>query len=116
MSSPGDFRSPLPGATGPPLAESEIERLRANVGVFFPVYETRITPNSVLFLVAAEPATLAQRFDQLRRELWEKYYVPFIRHDRGEYVVEVLPRPRRRTFGLIPNALLLVATVATTVL
>lgn len=82
---------------------------------FFPVYETRITPSSLLLLVHADAAPLEPRFDQLRQTLWTQYYIPQIRQEQGEYVVEVVRRPTRTGWGSVTNIVLLIATIATTV-
>ncbi len=94
---------------------TEIERLRARVAAYFPVYETRVTPHSLILLVHVDPAILEARFDALRRELWEKFYVPQIRREKGEYVVEVVRRPPMTPWSSIANLILLVLTVVTTV-
>ncbi|HEV2316227.1 MAG TPA: site-2 protease family protein [Thermoplasmata archaeon] len=101
---------PLPGAS-----PSELERLKALVGQYFPVYETKITANSLILLVHADPATLEPQFDRMRQELWPLFYVPQIRQEGGEYVVEVVRRPPVNPWGPYVNLALLVATVASTV-
>jgi membrane-associated protease RseP (regulator of RpoE activity) len=98
----------------PPTASTEVDRLRSLVAVRFPVYETRITPRSVVFLVHADPATLESRFDDLRRELWEKFYVPQIRHEGGEYGIEVVRRIPSNPWSYWLNLALLILTVAST--
>jgi hypothetical protein len=103
------------GSPLPPSANSEVERLRSIVALRFPVYETRITPRSVIFLVHADPANLEGRFDDLRRELWEKYYVPQIRLDRGEYAIEVVRRLSASPWSYLFNLALLFLTIASTV-
>ena len=54
------------GSSAP--ANTELERIRSTVALYFPVYETRITPVSLVLLVQVDPATLEERFDRLRRE------------------------------------------------
>jgi Zn-dependent protease len=104
------------GVPSPPLpGGSEIETLRATVAQYFPVYETRVTPMSLVLLVHAEPSTLEKQFDGLRQELWTKQYVPQIRYEGGEYVVEVVRRPPRRPWGPWANLILLGLTIVTTV-
>jgi membrane-associated protease RseP (regulator of RpoE activity) len=99
----------------PPTAPgTEIERIRASVAQFFPVYETRVTPQSLVLMVHADPATLPEKFDRLRRSLWDQYYIPQIRYDRGEYVIEVVRRPNRVGWGSVTNIILLALTVITT--
>ncbi|HYK92544.1 MAG TPA: site-2 protease family protein [Thermoplasmata archaeon] len=103
---------PLPNSSAPP---PEIERIRADVAVYFPVYETRLTPNSLILLVHADPATLELSFDRLRQDLWRKFYVPQIRQEQGEFVIEVVRRPNRRPWGFTINLALLATTIASTV-
>jgi len=105
----GPAASTLPSST-------ELERIRSTVAVYFPVYETRITPVSLVLLVQVDPATLEDRFDKLRREFWDKFYVPQIRREGGEYVIEVIRRPRRTPWSSLTNLVLLGITVLTTVL
>jgi hypothetical protein len=99
----------------PPPPGTEIDRIRAAVAQYFPVYETRITPQSLLLLVHADPASLEERFDRLRQDLWRQYYVPQIRRERGEFIVEVVRRPTRRPWSSLANVILLALTVLTTV-
>jgi len=71
---------PLPSSSG----GSELERIRSTVATYFPVYETRIGLQSLILAVHADPATLENRFDQLRQDLWEKGYIPLLRREGGE--------------------------------
>ncbi len=64
-----------------------------------------------MLLVTADPATLERKFDDLRRSLWPKFYVPQIRQQQGEYLVEIVRRPARTTWGFWVNLGLLCATV-----
>jgi membrane-associated protease RseP (regulator of RpoE activity) len=103
-----------PGAL-PPTSPTELERLKGIVGEQFPVYETRVAPFSLVLLVHVDPATLEERFDRLRQRLWTMYYVPQIRRERGEYLVEIVRRPTQSAWGGLVNLLLLGATIASTV-
>lgn len=98
----------------PPPPGPEIDWLRTEVSRFFPVYETRITPVSLVLLVHADPATIEQKFDDLRRDLWPKFYVPQLRYGQGEYSVEIVRRGPRSTWGFWVNLALLAATVVST--
>ncbi len=102
---------PIPSGSG----ATELDRIRALVASQFPVYETRIGPQSVLLAVHLDPATLEGRFDRLRQDLWEQGYIPLLRREGGEDFVEVLRRPRARRSREWVNVALLLATVATTV-
>jgi membrane-associated protease RseP (regulator of RpoE activity) len=101
---------PLPGAPS-----TELDRLRGIVAQYFPVYETRITAFSLVLLVHADPNTLEGKFDQLRQQMWPLYYVPQIRLEHGEYLIEVVRRPTQSPYGIYVNLVLLIATVVSTV-
>lgn len=94
---------------------NEQDRLRASVQQYFPVYEARVTPYSLVLLVHVDPATLEAKFDQLRQELWNQFYIPQLRHEQGEYLVEVVRRPKRSPWGSYVNLALLAVTIASTV-
>jgi len=101
---------PLPSAGG----SSELDRLRSIVSSYFPVYETRIGPQSVLLAVHTDPATLEGKFDALRRELWPLQYVPLLRRQSGEEFIEVVRRPPMGPSRIWVNLLLLAGTILTT--
>jgi hypothetical protein len=102
---------PLPTSGG---AASELDQLRAIVGSYFPIYETRVGPQSVLFAVHPDRATLEAKFDALRQELWTKNFVPLLRRQAGEEYIEVVRRPNLGPSRLWVNLLLLAGTIATT--
>lgn len=103
---------PGPLSSAPP---SELERLRSRVGQYFPVYETRITAYSVVFLVHVESATLEAKFDAFRQDLWPLFYVPQVRLEQAEHMIEIVRRPPQSPWGPYVNLALLVATVVSTV-
>ncbi|MGP8073114.1 MAG: site-2 protease family protein [Thermoplasmata archaeon] len=99
---------PLPTGGG-----SELERIRRVVGALFPIYDTRLGPQSLILTVQVDPATLEVKFDRLRRELWAAGYVPILRYQMGEHYLEVVPRPKLGTKRQWVNIALLAATVVT---
>ena len=101
---------PLPTSAG----GTELDRIRSIVSAYFPVYETRVGPQSVLLAVHVDPTTLEEKFDHLRRELWDLQYVPILRRQSGEEFVEVIRRPKVGPTRLWINILLLLGTIATT--
>ncbi|MGP8077632.1 MAG: site-2 protease family protein [Thermoplasmata archaeon] len=103
-------RDPRPGS-----GATELERIRATVATRFPVYETRVGPQSLLLAVRIDLTTLEERFDLLRRELGPQGYIPILRRDSGEDFIEVVRRPKTSNRGLWVNLTLLAATLATTV-
>jgi membrane-associated protease RseP (regulator of RpoE activity) len=101
--------TPPPSPPGP-----ELDWLRGEVSRYFTVYETRLTPVSLILLVHADPATIEEKFDALRQNLWPKFYVPQLHYAGGEYSVEIVRRPQRSTWGFWVNLALLAATVVST--
>ncbi len=101
---------PLPTSGG-----TELERIRSIVAAYFPVYETRVGPQSLLLAVHVDRASLSEKFDRLRQELWTLGYIPLLRRHAGEEFVEVVRRPKSGRTRLWINLLLLAGTVATTV-
>ncbi len=105
-----------PLTSGPAVPPgSELDRLRARVTRYFPVYETRVGPQSVVFTVHADPATLESNFRALADELWKVLYVPSIRRETGEYLIEVGHRPVLGPSRIAVNLALLAATIVSTV-
>lgn len=101
---------PLPSSSG----GTELDRIRSTVSTYFPVYETRIGPQSLILAVHVDPATLEDRFDRLRQELWAQGYIPLLRREHGEEFIEVVRRPKIGRSRLWINVLLLVGTIVTT--
>jgi len=101
---------PLSGSGG-----TELERIRSAVATYFPVYETRVGPQSLLLAIHADRSTLEAKFDRLRQELWTQGYVPFLRRSAGEEFIEVVRRPPLGARKPWVNLALLAATFATTV-
>jgi|HubBroStandDraft_1064217.scaffolds.fasta_scaffold04907_1 membrane-associated protease RseP (regulator of RpoE activity) len=103
-----------PGPLPTSGSTTELDRVRSIVSSYFPVYETRIGPQSVLLAVHVDPATLESKFDALRQELWTLQYVPILRRQSGEEFIEVVRRPKVGPQRLWVNLLLLLGTIATT--
>lgn len=106
---------PLPSGTPPPRNGSDLDRLRARIANYFPIYETRIGPQSVIFAVHVDAGTLEKKFQRLADELWVENFVPVLRRQTGEYFIEVVPRPPRPRGGITVNLILLIATIGSTV-
>jgi peptidase M50-like protein len=101
---------PLPSSAG----GTELERIRSTVSAYFPVYESRVGPQSLMLAVHADPATLEDRFDRLRQDLWTRGYVPLLRREHGEDFIEVIRRPKTGRSRIWINLLLLAGTITTT--
>ncbi|MCI4373879.1 MAG: site-2 protease family protein, partial [Thermoplasmata archaeon] len=107
----GAASGPIPSSGG-----SELDRIRRLVAAQFPVYDTRVGPQSLILAVQVDAPTLEGKFDQLRRDLWAAGYIPILRRQQGEDFLEVVPRPRQRSRRDWVNIALLAATVVTTTL
>lgn len=93
----------------------EVERLKAVVGRFFPIYEVRVRPEAVAFYVRVDTPLLNESFEGLRLELKQQDYIPILREEGGEHILFVQRKPEARFRGPIVNLGLLIATLASTV-
>lgn len=94
---------------------AEIEHISRIVGKYFPIYETRVTPNLFSFFVRVDETTLESKFDQLRMEMTPEMYVPILTLEDGEQVIHVQKRPKMTYRSTKVNMILLIATIGTTV-
>jgi len=94
--------------------EKEIEFVKRIVALRFPIYDTRVTPQAVQFLVTVDPATMEERFEDLRKELVPQNYIPFLAREGGEHAILVQRRPEQRFVSWHMNLTLLLLTIATT--
>jgi len=94
--------------------DKEIEYVRGVVAARFPVYETRVTPQAVQFLVTVDPATMEAKFEDLRKELVPKDYIPSLTKEKGEHAIFVQRRAPQRFMGTRVNLVLFILTLGTT--
>ncbi|HLE53735.1 MAG TPA: site-2 protease family protein [Thermoplasmata archaeon] len=97
-------------------ADEEVETLRAAVARHFNVYGTVVTPFALTFQVTPPPGPFDAAFDELRKEIVPKSYIPTITRERGELLVHVQRRPPQRFTTTRANLVMLAVTVVTTVL
>jgi len=94
----------------------DIELLKQEVGQRFPFYDIRFTAKSIVFFCRVDKERLEEKFDSLRRSLSEKGYVPMLRYEKGEHIIHILKKPKRKEKSVWINILLLVGTIITTIL
>lgn len=94
----------------------DIELLKQEVGQRFPFYEIRFTANSIVFFCRVDKELLEEKFDSLRRSLSEKGYVPMLRYEKGEHIIHILKKPKRKEKSVWINILLLITTIITTII
>ncbi len=96
-------------------ASAEIEALKAAVAHRFQVQGVIVTPLALTFQVAPGP-NADQSFDELRKDLIPRDYIPSMTRERGELLVHVQRRPPQRYRSVRVNVIMLLLTIATTVL
>jgi len=99
-----------------PGPAAEVESIKAAISKYFPVYDVRVSYDSLTFFITPEQSSLQGRFDQLRNEFKSRMLVPVLRYHGGEYTISVVKRPEMRTRGLWLNSVLLIVTLITTII
>ncbi len=94
----------------PPEASKEIERIKALVARYFPVYDVRVSYDVVQFFCRVEDATLEERFEEMREDMAKQGYIPMIVYDKGEHIITVAKKPSTRYRSIYVNLVMLVIT------
>ena len=93
-----------------------IELLKNEVGKHFPFYDMKYDLNTAAFFCRIDKELLEEKFDSLRKSLKEKGYIPMLRYEKGEHVIYVIKKPKRKKRSVWINIFLLIATIITTIL
>jgi len=96
-------------------AAAEIELIKGIVSKYFPVYETKLSHDSVSFHCRVEPVLLEEHFSRLREELGSHGYTPIITYKGGEHIVIVGKLPEIKRRGIRVNIVMLSLTILTTI-
>lgn len=98
--------------------ENNIDDLRAVVERYFHVYETTQEGTTMAFYIhqPTDENTLNEQFEYLRNDLKQKNFTPLLRVQHGEFIIFITFRPPIKGKPQWINAILLVATVITTML
>ena len=94
----------------------DIELLKKEIGQRFPYYDFQIGLNKVTFFCRIDEDRLEENFENLRKSLSEKGYIPMLRFDQGEYKIYVLKKTKRKEKPIWINFVLLIATIITTII
>ena len=94
----------------------DLEFLKKEVGQRFPLYDLRYNKKTIAFFCRIDDAILEDKFDDLRKKLSEKGYVPLLRYERGEQIIYILRKPKSKEKPIWINFALLAATIVTTIL
>jgi len=100
------------------MAESsdveEIEVIKATVGRYFPIYDVKVSYESLTLFISPVMETLEDDFESMRKELGTKKYIPALNRTAGEYQIQILKRPDMKTRGIWVNWIMLIATICST--
>ncbi|NLX47220.1 MAG: site-2 protease family protein [Euryarchaeota archaeon] len=99
-----------------PELAAEVESVKAAISKYFPIYDVRVSYDSLTFFITPDQSSLQGKFDGLREEFKPRMLVPILRYSGGEYTISVVKRPNTRTRSLRVNGALLSITLITTVI
>jgi membrane-associated protease RseP (regulator of RpoE activity) len=94
----------------------DIELLKREVGQRFPFYDMKFNINTAAFFCRIDEETLEEKFDSLRKSLSEKGYIPMFRYEKGEHIIYVIKKIKKKEKPIWINISLLIATIITTIL
>jgi Zn-dependent protease len=91
----------------------DLEFLKKEVGQRFPFYDMKYNVSTAAFFCRIDETTLEEKFDTLRRSLSEKGYIPMLRYEKGEHIIYVIKKLRKKEKSIWINISLLIATIIT---
>jgi membrane-associated protease RseP (regulator of RpoE activity) len=94
----------------------DLEFLKHEVGLRFPYYDVKITNNTYIFFCNIDKESLDKNFESLRINLSKKGFVPLLRHVKGNHLLYITKKPKRKEKSVWVNIALLIATIITTTL
>lgn len=96
--------------------DSQLDYLKQEVGSRFPFYDLKVMGDTIAFFCSIHKPDLEMKFDELRKSLAKKGYIPILRHEHGEHIIYIAKKPRTKERPSWLNAVLLIATIITTML
>jgi len=97
-------------------SRSDLELLKSEVGQRFPFYDMKFDIHTVAFFCRIDEETLDENFNSLRLSLSDKGYIPMLRYAKGEHIIYVIRKPKRKERSIWINISLLIAVIITTIL
>jgi hypothetical protein len=95
---------------------SEVEQVKSIVARYFPIYDVRVSYQSITIFITPVVSSLDETFERLRIEMNEKKFIPFITYKGGEYTITIMRKGDRPPRGIWVNVILLALTVVTTII
>ncbi len=93
---------------------SDLELLKSEVGQHFPFYDMKYNAHTMAFFCRIDEGTLDENFDSLRLSLSDKGYIPMLRYVKGEHIIYVIRKSKKKEKPVWINISLLIATIITT--
>ncbi len=93
---------------------SDLELLKSEVGQRFPFYDMKYNARTMAFFCRIDEGTLDENFDSLRMSLSDKGYIPMLRYVKGEHIIYVIRKSKKKEKPVWINISLLIATIITT--
>ncbi|NLI73627.1 MAG: site-2 protease family protein [Euryarchaeota archaeon] len=94
----------------------EVEQLRSAVAKYFPIYDVNVSYRAVTMMVSVDADTMEENFENLRLDLKDNNYIPFIRYEGGEHSISIVRKPPLRKSNIQINRALIAITFLTTTL
>lgn len=94
----------------------DLELLKSEIGLYFPFYDMKFDHKTAVFYINIDESTIEEKFDNLRRSLSKKGYIPMLRYEGGENLIYVVKKPKKKHKPIWVNYVLMIATIITTVL
>jgi len=94
----------------------DVELLQREVGKHFPYYDMKTGLSTVAFFCKIDEELLEKKFNSLRKTLSEKGYIPMLKYEKGEHIIYIIQKPKRKERPVWINYALLIATIITTIL
>jgi len=97
-------------------SDFDIEFLKREIGKIFPFYDMKLDLRTAAFFCKIDEETLEEKFDLLRKSLADNGYIPMLRYEKGEHVIYILKKSKKKEKSIWINVFLLIATIITTTL
>ncbi len=94
----------------------DIDLLKKEVAQRFPFYDLRYDNKTAAFYCRIDENRLEENFDSLRKTLSKKGYIPMLKHEKGEDIIYVIKKQKKKEKPIWVNFALLAAVIITTVL
>ena len=94
----------------------DIDLLKREIGQFFPFYDLKFDSKTAAFFCRIDEQTLEEKFDLLRKSLKEKGYIPMLRFEKGEHIIYVIKKIKKKEKPVWINLFLLIAVIITTII